>query len=780
MMRKYGARMLDVGSIEDGGDRGWAVSKAPPGQTAGRLPFISARELHAMCYGPPQLRKSPAAIAMQARRTRVNGTGQPLGQPSGHRPLSRVSTASASAPLLLEDARLQRMGSRHSQVSIQLQQQDWNRPQTAFAIQDWNNIGQLAALQDHSRPYTAQDLVAVVERRLGDDAGRGEWDMIEARSMRSNSRPGSSHSRQHSPGPPSRSSSKGPGSRRSSKGPGSRSSSKGPSRPISAIGSLALSSAHRPSTSSGALALVDKGRRSSKSSRRFSRASRSSRASSRGSHTDDEDPVSPSQKPLKDRKLSSGACLGLDLAAFEHRKSKMLLKSELPEEPKERPNTASRRPSEASSRMSRRTTEVGTPRSKVEEKAQKKGEASSPNSKETKGIFRVHMEAKAKEAFQKRNKGTSVVLGGEDQDPVQLPGHHLLPATVRALDLPTALDMFDHYDKIRAHGSTGLLDRRAFAEMLFAIAQGKEAMTEQWSNAIFDALDFEHRGLLDRDQVLGWEFAMHNNYHSNIRRRFHKVVNDTQVRELLEALAIGSGFRKLEQLLVTKEELWFVVDTGRVPLSRKASDELHAYLSIGHGNEGLDPHEFLNWLFPGRELRTLQQKVDQMRQQQPHVEDLDEEPEPVLQKNYTAPKRPLWENGLKLPIVIEFTIAQNCLSKIHFIEENLEAFSELQLEVTIVFDDTLRETCNKVVAKIGREVCLWDAGTMTPYREDPFETKASSWAWLKKYLMTLCPDAIDASQVAFLKGQKRQLQRMKKATKARRQSSAPVEAPDEP
>ena len=44
------------------------------------------------------------------------------------------------------------------------------------------------------------------------------------------------------PGPPSRSSSKGPGSRRSSKGPGSRSSSKGPSRPISAIGSLALSS----------------------------------------------------------------------------------------------------------------------------------------------------------------------------------------------------------------------------------------------------------------------------------------------------------------------------------------------------------------------------------------------------------------------------------------------------------------------------------------------------------------------------------------------------------
>jgi len=76
MMRKYGARLLDIGregqgcgelnvnpaphletrnsmscsvnspalgltgSIEDGGDRGWAVSKAPPGQVSGRVPLL--------------------------------------------------------------------------------------------------------------------------------------------------------------------------------------------------------------------------------------------------------------------------------------------------------------------------------------------------------------------------------------------------------------------------------------------------------------------------------------------------------------------------------------------------------------------------------------------------------------------------------------------------------------------------------------------------------------------------------------------------------------------
>jgi len=37
----------------------------------------------------------------------------------------------------------------------------------------------------------------------------------------------------------------------------------------------------------------------------------------------------------------------------------------------------------------------------------------------------------------------------------------------------------------------------------------------------------------------------------------------------------------------------------------------------------------------------------------------------------------------------------------------------LPQKISKVLDDTLRETCNKVVAKIGREVCLWDAGTMS-------------------------------------------------------------------
>ena len=62
--------------------------------------------------------------------------------------------------------------------------------------------------------------------------------------------------------------------------------------------------------------------------------------------------------------------------------------------------------------------------------------------------------------------------------------------------------------------------------------------------------------------TLGWEFAMHNNYHSNIRRRFHKVVNDTQVREPLGfALLMMSEVCRMAAFVAT------LVRAGRASLA---------------------------------------------------------------------------------------------------------------------------------------------------------------------------------------------------------------------
>ena len=48
-----------------------------------------------------------------------------------------------------------------------------------------------------------------------------------------------------------------------------------------------------------------------------------------------------------------------------------------------------------------------------------------------------------------RLEGTSVVLGGEDEDPVQRPGHHLRGAQLAiSLALGMRLDPFDQYEVI--------------------------------------------------------------------------------------------------------------------------------------------------------------------------------------------------------------------------------------------------------------------------------------------------------------------------------------------
>lgn len=556
------------------------------------------------------------------------------------------------------------------------------------------------------------------------------------------------------------------------------------------------------SSTSSALALNEKpGRRSSKPSRRTSRASR--RSSRADSHASGISGVSEETNALnpKDRHMSAGVCAGLDLSIFEQRKSRpeTPLPPQTPLSPlsqlmavETRPLVDERRPSEAKSvkssksNKSRRPSDAksdaksvhssgeDTPRSTTSTKSkptkQLPAEPAQPPS--TKSIFKAHMEAKAKEAFQKRNKGGTSSF--TDLDPPALPGHQLLPPSVRVLDVPTAMDFFDHHDKVRAYGNTGLLDKKAFAEMLFAIAQGKDAMSEEWSNAIFEALDFQGLGVLDQEQFLGWTFCTPNNYHSNIRLRFQQVVKEHQLRELLEALVIGNGLRTLNQLSVGKEELWFLVDTCRVPLSRFSADELHSYLA--NGAEGVDPSEFLNWLFPGRELRELRQKVDHLRQQQPEESEEENEEEPVvLQKSdvFRAPRRPLWEHGLQRPIIVEFRVAHAFMPKINYIEENLGGFSELRLEVNVVIDESLRNSCGHVVIKTGRDMIIWDTGTMTPYREDPFVTKASSWNWLKSYLLIFAPDANMAAQVGHLKKQKRRLKRAAaRAAAARRASRA--------
>ncbi|CAJ1368203.1 unnamed protein product [Effrenium voratum] len=470
------------------------------------------------------------------------------------------------------------------------------------------------AIQDN------RDLVAVVERNLSelDLEPRSRRTMSSKELVQARSRASSRDSRRRSPG-------------------SSRSSSK--------------SSVHnsRPSSRKGS------------KTRNFSKASNASHASR---STEAEREVK--EKTERDRKLSSGAALGLDLAIFEHRKSRSE-KEQTPREQSRRVSSVSE--FSASSKKSTLRSEGGEETFRAVPKAKPETPAAT---------FRELMKAKAREAYQKRRKLTSTNLEPDLKDPVFLPAQHLLPKSVSALDVPTAIDFFDHYDKVRAHGNSGLLDRKALAEMLYAIGQGKDAMSTEWSDAIFKELDFQHCGQLDKEQFLGWAFSCRNNYHSDVRRRFHAVVDDEQLHELVrQGMASGSGLAK--DVLVTKEDLWFLVETCYVQLSRVANDQLHAYLA--NGSESVSAQQLLNWLYPGRELRELQAKFEALRQQMPDLE----EPEFELPtaEGFQRPKRPLWEPSLKQPVVLKFTIASAFRGKIKYLQENLGAFSELQLKIHV-------------------------------------------------------------------------------------------------
>jgi len=348
-------------------------------------------------------------------------------------------------------------------------------------------------------------------------------------------------------------------------------------------------------------------------------------------------------------------------------------------------------------------------------------------------------------------------LGERHRDPELYPARQLLPESVKALDIPTALDFFQYHDKVRAHGSTGLLDLRAFSDMLFAIAQGRDYMTAEWCTEIFHSLDYEQVGVLDLEQFLGWTFDSRNNYFSNVRRRF-SVVTEEELKELLQSLGATAGTGFTKEFLVNKEEFWYIVQTCGIQLSRKAADQLHTLLDE-EASGTLEMSEFLNWLYPGRELRLLKQKVDHMRRQRM---DDGENQAVVEEPGFRAPKRPLWELNGKKMVVLEFTIAESFSPRIKHVKDVLmEKFQQLIVDIVVVIDPMLRHSCGRVVAKVGRGMVLWDATSMTPYRDDPFESKVATAAWLKKYVMDFMPDAIGAANMAVLRKRKQEMKQMR-------------------
>eukprot|EP00931_Biecheleriopsis_adriatica_P033840 TRINITY_DN19624_c0_g1_i2.p1 TRINITY_DN19624_c0_g1~~TRINITY_DN19624_c0_g1_i2.p1 ORF type:complete len:782 (+),score=181.45 TRINITY_DN19624_c0_g1_i2:152-2497(+) len=352
---------------------------------------------------------------------------------------------------------------------------------------------------------------------------------------------------------------------------------------------------------------------------------------------------------------------------------------------------------------------------------------------------------------------------------------NLLPYCIKQMDYPTAMGFFDHYDKVRAGGATGELDRQAFADMLVGMTRDKEDMHRKWSDKIFAAIDCDEGGTVSREEFLGWVFQTHNNYLSSIRRRLEKL-DPHKVKQL---------FKEIDSDLsgqIDKDEFFefatrFCPDEG---LSKQGCDELHSFIDKD-GSGGIDIEEFLNWIHPGREIKLAMggsDKVDaytafERSRSGGHKNQPEQwRTEGLIQKDgFEAPQKALMELGAKQPVVLEFWIGEAFRPDLKTIKSMIRAvFDQNQVKFAEVIEPLVRQQCNRVVAKVGRGIVFWDRQTMLPFMEDPFQNQRKTAEWLKGILSTCLPDVIAAANLRTIKKRQKFIQKGGAATtQARRQ-----------
>lgn len=346
--------------------------------------------------------------------------------------------------------------------------------------------------------------------------------------------------------------------------------------------------------------------------------------------------------------------------------------------------------------------------------------------------------------------------GEEPEEEIRIPKQPqdiLVPDSVKALDYWQALEVFNVHDLKKR----GYLDKCEFADLLLAICRGKDQMTKKRAFSIYDDIDIDESGTMERDEFMGWVFQTHNNYLSTVRKKL----------ETMEPLKVRELFRKIDVNLngkIDKDEFWIFVDKfSPGEMTRQASDELHAFIDADLSGE-IDLDEFLNWVHPGRELRILmgERDVDRHIYDETHNVGKKRSMLPTglsalgSQANnedaFINPDKPVMETQPGKPAVLEFTVGREFLGSVNAVKKALRnVFGPSQLRFEISYDPTSMDSCTKVEAKVGRGIILWERDRMLPFKDDPFATVKSAENWIKDVLSECLPDVVAASNLRFQK-----------------------------
>eukprot|EP00435_Cladocopium_sp_Y103_P010450 s363_g2.t1 len=107
-----------------------------------------------------------------------------------------------------------------------------------------------------------------------------------------------------------------------------------------------------------------------------------------------------------------------------------------------------------------------------------------------------------------------------------------MPSSIRQLDYWSAIEAFELYDSRRL----GFLDKPAFYTMLRGLTRKRDYMDEKLSDQIFDEIDVNQSGGIDKEEFLGWVFET-NNFRLNHLREKLIDMSEEEVQKI---------FRKIE------------------------------------------------------------------------------------------------------------------------------------------------------------------------------------------------------------------------------------------
>lgn len=322
----------------------------------------------------------------------------------------------------------------------------------------------------------------------------------------------------------------------------------------------------------------------------------------------------------------------------------------------------------------------------------------------------------------------------------------VVPQSLKDLSYWSAIDVFDLADSFK----DGSLEKREFYSMLWCITRDLEKVSRVESNVIFDSLDVNGSGHIDRDEFLGWIFATHSAYCGGIRKRMESL-GDHEVQDFFVKID-RDGNGKVDKNEFFSFVNYFLKQSGG--MSREDSNLLFRQVDDDRSGE-IDAQEFIEWIHPNRKLARMQRKKQPETPPDPgslpksswksKAKKQDEQPQ---QPTSSSVHSNLFEQSPGKPVVLEITAGKAYLPYMRNLVKSLNyRFGSGRIEIR-GRADPICKTVSKLVVKVGRGIVLWDRGKMMAHMEDPFVNQTKAHEWISKVIVENLPDVLAAQDAS--------------------------------